>query len=473
MYRAFALSITSLTHKKHRAITSLLASYRSAVRFYIRSIWKTPGKLDKATLARLQSTRLSERFKSQALKQAIEVVIGTKLGAKALGSSAGRPNFHGPAQLDAKFVVIEPSKNMKTFDLVVRLSTLVKRERISIPLKGTTPLREALAVPGARLVQGVNLSENRIVFLVELPDVPLRTPDPPTILGLDVGYYTLVATSEGQLLGTDFHEIAAKIRRRKSGSKGKKRALLHRDAAVGESVNKLPFDSVDAIGVEDLKGIKAGKKNSTKTWRRARSPWPVKAVLERLKRRAAERGVRVVSVDPKNTSRTCPQCRHCAKENREKNVFRCVSCGYVSDADVVGAINVRAKAVSALVESTFEEATGESAVAAALKTKKGAKKAPIKKNNRRGVAFSTTTAVASTEQSDQGGRASPGRKSKSGPRGADRSRSDAPDSPERGKRSDAVRGRHARPLVVRSSGPLRSVESLGRRQSSDEIRRGG
>lgn len=470
MYRSFAFPLTHLTAQKRCAIAALLESYRGAVRFYLRSLWVKPGKLDKTTLARLRSTRLSERFKSQALKQATETTIATKRGAKELGVVASCPGFSGSAELDAKFVDVE-SSNIKTFDLVVRLSTLVKRERIAIPIKATTPLREALAVPGASLLNAVNLSEDRITLLVELPDVPLRTSNPPAVLGLDAGYHTLIATSEGQLLGTDFGEIAKKIRRRKPGSKGKKRALLHRDAAVGESVNKLPFDSVDAIGVEDLKGIKTGKRpGQSKRWRGLRASWPARAVLERLKRRAAERGIRLVSVDPKNTSRTCPQCRHCAKENREKNVFRCVSCGYVSDADVVGAINVRAKALSAIAEEAFDATGGESAVAA-VKNKKEAKKAS--KNNRRGVAFSATTAVASTKQSDQGDRVAPGRKSKSGPRGADQSRSDSPASRGRGGGGDAVRGRQKRSSTVRSPRPLRSVESLGRRQPPGKTGRGG
>jgi putative transposase len=48
-----------------------------------------------------------------------------------------------------------------------------------------------------------------------------------------------------------------------------------------------------------------------------------------------------MAVDPRNTSRTCPECGHTAKENRPtQEKFRCLSCGHRVHADVVGATNV-------------------------------------------------------------------------------------------------------------------------------------
>ncbi len=61
------------------------------------------------------------------------------------------------------------------------------------------------------------------------------------------------------------------------------------------------------------------------------------------------RGGRVLAVDPRNTSRTCPVCGHVAKENRKNERFRCQSCGHAAHADHVGALNILAagQAVSA------------------------------------------------------------------------------------------------------------------------------
>lgn len=55
-------------------------------------------------------------------------------------------------------------------------------------------------------------------------------------------------------------------------------------------------------------------------------------------------GGRLIVVDPKNTSRTCPGCGHVSAENRRSQaLFKCVKCDYTKNADVVGALNVLRK----------------------------------------------------------------------------------------------------------------------------------
>jgi putative transposase len=55
----------------------------------------------------------------------------------------------------------------------------------------------------------------------------------------------------------------------------------------------------------------------------------------------AWRGGHLVSVPPKNTSRTCPCCEHVSTENRKTQAeFKCMACGFTEHADLVGAINV-------------------------------------------------------------------------------------------------------------------------------------
>lgn len=55
------------------------------------------------------------------------------------------------------------------------------------------------------------------------------------------------------------------------------------------------------------------------------------------------RGGMVIAIDPRNTSRTCPCCRHVSAENRKTQaVFRCVRCRHAADADVNAAKNILA-----------------------------------------------------------------------------------------------------------------------------------
>ncbi|MFE2032761.1 RNA-guided endonuclease InsQ/TnpB family protein [Streptomyces scopuliridis] len=60
-----------------------------------------------------------------------------------------------------------------------------------------------------------------------------------------------------------------------------------------------------------------------------------------LHAKAESAGREVIAVDPRNTSRTCPECGHVSAENRPtQEKFHCVSCGHNAHADTVGATNV-------------------------------------------------------------------------------------------------------------------------------------
>ena len=63
----------------------------------------------------------------------------------------------------------------------------------------------------------------------------------------------------------------------------------------------------------------------------------------RLEDKAATCGVRIVAVDPANTSQRCAVCGHTCPDNREsQSVFRCRACGHGANADVNAAINILA-----------------------------------------------------------------------------------------------------------------------------------
>ncbi|WP_457031531.1 RNA-guided endonuclease InsQ/TnpB family protein [Kitasatospora sp. P5_F3] len=63
--------------------------------------------------------------------------------------------------------------------------------------------------------------------------------------------------------------------------------------------------------------------------------------------KAESAGRTMISVDPRNTSRTCPlpECGHVSAENRIIQAkFHCVRCGHMDHADTVGAVNVLQRA---------------------------------------------------------------------------------------------------------------------------------
>jgi putative transposase len=53
------------------------------------------------------------------------------------------------------------------------------------------------------------------------------------------------------------------------------------------------------------------------------------------------RGGELLAIDPRNTSRMCPACKHISAENRKTQArFECAECGFTENADLTAAINI-------------------------------------------------------------------------------------------------------------------------------------
>lgn len=79
------------------------------------------------------------------------------------------------------------------------------------------------------------------------------------------------------------------------------------------------------------------------------SSWAFRQLADFVRYKAERAGVRVVFVDPRKTSRTCPKCGHATRANRTTQAdFRCVACGYQGNADVVASLNIAAAALDVL-----------------------------------------------------------------------------------------------------------------------------
>lgn len=350
MIAAHKLSLKFASETKLAKITAVLDRYRACTNAYIKYIWGNGGGLNKATADAVPQGHLTFRQRGHALQQAIGIVAATKAVVRRTGQTARCPVFRGGMTLSQQLVGITPAVKSTEFDLWLRFSTLRKRARIDIPLKGTRHLRKLFAAPGAHLKGGCSIGGRPgkywVTVWVESPDFPLKTIGKD--LGIDVGLNKLLATSDGQFYGREMRKHVDRVRRRKPGSKGRRRAGTARRDYIGQTLNQLPWQELRLIAVERLKNLKKGKSpRRGKKFRKALAPWTYAFVMRQLEWKARQNRVQRVEVRSAYTSQDCPSCIHRARSNRMNEMFVCVRCGYSADADFVGSTNILTRAIGA------------------------------------------------------------------------------------------------------------------------------
>ncbi len=185
--------------------------------------------------------------------------------------------------------------------------------------------------------------------------------DPQEFLGVDLGIKNIAADSDGQSYAggpvNGLRKRHAKLRAKlqSKGTKSAKRLLKKRrrkEARFGRNVNHViakrlvekAKDTGRGIALEDLKGIR-DRITVGKAQRRQQHAWAFHDLRLKIEYKARLKGVPVVAVDPRNTSRTCPVCGCVDQRNRpNQSTFSCVSCGYSSHADTVAATNIGRRA---------------------------------------------------------------------------------------------------------------------------------
>jgi IS605 OrfB family transposase len=102
------------------------------------------------------------------------------------------------------------------------------------------------------------------------------------------------------------------------------------------------------IQLEDLSGITEGKKD------RFLKHWTYFDLQNKIKSKAMEKGINVISIDPKYTSQRCSRCGYIDKENRpEQALFLCQSCGFKANADHNAALNIAVKDIDQIIKSNI------------------------------------------------------------------------------------------------------------------------
>lgn len=105
--------------------------------------------------------------------------------------------------------------------------------------------------------------------------------------------------------------------------------------------------------LEDLSGIRSATEHVCRKNRYVSVSWSFYDLEQKLKYKAAFNESSVINVDPRYTSQCCPICGHTEKSNRNKHlhIFKCKCCGYTSNDDRIGAMNLYRMGINYLVDN--------------------------------------------------------------------------------------------------------------------------
>ena len=105
--------------------------------------------------------------------------------------------------------------------------------------------------------------------------------------------------------------------------------------------------------LEDLSGIRNATECVKTKARYVSVSWSFYDLEQKLIYKAKQNQSSVIKVDPRYTSQRCPICGHTEKSNRNKkmHLFTCKNCGYQSNDDRIGAMNLYCMGINYLSDS--------------------------------------------------------------------------------------------------------------------------
>ena len=193
------------------------------------------------------------------------------------------------------------------------------------------------------------------------------------VVGIDRGINFVVATYDSKHKSGFVSGKAIKQKRANYSKLRKKLQMRHtpssrrRLKAIGQRENRWMQDINHQVSkalatgnpkhtlfvLEDLTGIRnAAERVKTKD-RYVSVSWSFYDLEQKLIYKAKQNQSSVIKVDPRYTSQCCPACGHTEKSNRNKKIhlFTCKNCGYTSNDDRIGAMNLYRMGINYLADS--------------------------------------------------------------------------------------------------------------------------
>lgn len=266
------------------------------------------------------------------------------------GEKPGFPRYKGENRYHS-FTYPQPQENM-----------IPANGKVYLPKIGKVKIKLHREIPGNIKTVTVTRRNGKCYacFTVEVESVLL--PKTGRTVGIDVGVFAFVATSDGLLVQSpqtyrkaekSLKALQREVSRRKKGS-NRRRKSVQKLASVHEKIANQRKDiahktarylvnNYDLIAHEDLQ-IKNMVKNHHLAKSIQDSGWGM--FFDILAYKAEEAGKQVIKVNPHNTSQICSGCGHIVKKTLAVRIHKCPHCGLELDRDINAARNILATALS-------------------------------------------------------------------------------------------------------------------------------
>ena len=189
-------------------------------------------------------------------------------------------------------------------------------------------------------------NKNRCFFIFTFSQdksIPQTSNQHCEVLGVDLGVNKLAVTSKKQFFGKNIKGLRIKhdkliaqlqskctksAKRRLKSLSGRWKRLMRLE---NHNISKKIVDGLnsgDVVVMEDLSGIRR-----TAKYNKWVHKWAFSQLQKFIEYKALAKGIRIVYINPKHTSKTCSRCGS-LNTKRHSGFFECLCCGYHCDSDL-------------------------------------------------------------------------------------------------------------------------------------------
>jgi len=257
-----------------------------------------------------------------------------------------------PIPLWSQLTKIEHNPSNTIAPYWLRFKTKLKRGGIWIGIKTKQSIPENSKLCDSFLLKN-SKGNYEVRLLFEIPDVPVK--ESKNMLAVDFGekrIATIVSSKDKKpvFLGREVRGIRRHYSylRKKLGNKkliDKVKFLGNKEKNTVNGILHKISNSIIAKSIEDkacivlgnLKGIRNNSKG--RRFNRIVSNMPYFKLTQMIMYKAQMRGIKVIKINERGTSRLCHRCNHIGIRNKQ-SVFQCLNCKTSFDADWNACINI-------------------------------------------------------------------------------------------------------------------------------------